>query len=59
MLEEAIQQIGQRAQVRCLVRIFGIAKPARDIASEAGVNPDAKGEAKRWYAIRDFAIRIK
>lgn len=59
MLEEAFQQIGQRAQVRCLVRIFGIAKPARDIPSETGVNPDAKGEAKRWYAIRDFAIRIK
>jgi hypothetical protein len=36
---------------------LALPSPARDIPAETGVNPDAKGEAKRWYAIRDFAIR--
>jgi hypothetical protein len=45
--------------VRRLILCFGGAKPTRDISPEAGVNPDAKGEAKRRYAICHFAMRIK
>ncbi len=59
MRQEALQKIGERAEVRGLLAVTRLPKAARNVAPETGVNTNAKGQAKGRDAPGNVAVWVE